>query len=220
VSDTLQDLRADMARRLEELGAYEQEAARLRRALDVLDEPSPSTTTADITLIEEIRRVDDLACTVFEVLMALGAAAVAIAFTVHVFAVQVAAGLAGFAVAIGAAFVVPDIVFAHGENDRSDSSLRRYLKRRQRITQGAIVILLILVVVGLYAAFDVAVSDAVHNGFATGGVAVFAACVAAFALRRRESDIWPHDIRNPEPHMRWYRRYARRQWRRSGPASR
>jgi hypothetical protein len=109
----------------------------MRKAMD--DAPSASS----LSLADEIRRLDEIGSTVFEVYIALVAGAAAVVLAIDDKRAQIAAIISGGVLAVVSLAAVPDVVFAAGQRDRTDESLRRYLKTRQRQTQFSILLLLL-----------------------------------------------------------------------------
>jgi hypothetical protein len=150
-----------------------------------------------LSLVDEIRRVDDLATSVFEVCMAAAAGAVAVVFAVDNSEVQIGAAVIGFVLAFSALVAVPDVVLGWEEPDLGQESLRRILKNRQRRTQGAILVLITVVNLCLIAGV------AVLGGVSGYGAAVAVACGGVFgalpvALLNR-GELWPKAIRGRVP---------------------
>ncbi len=148
-----------------------------------------------ISIVDEIKRIDSVASTVFSVCMGIALAAVATVFAVESTVVQITAGFVGIGIAFLALGVVPDVVFGQREPDLSDTSLRKYLHRRRRNTQLAIVVLLLLVLAGQVTGLSVLIADVADDSrvgvsAAVGGV--LAGLVAAYQDR---DELWPPSVR-------------------------
>jgi hypothetical protein len=151
-----------------------------------------------ISLAGEIQRIDAVALSLFEVLVALAAAMVAIVFTVDSTPVKFAAVVAGVSAGFSAVTVVPDVVFLQREPDWSDQSMSRYLKKRQRTVQAAVLLVLGMATIGLAAGFGFALAQAFDDetfGILIGVAGSIGGILAA--LNDRE-ELWPRAIRGKD----------------------
>ena len=101
------------------------------------------TSTPPLSAVDEIKRLDAVANTLFEVCVAVSVGAAAILLIVGSDIARISVFLAGATAAFVAISVVPDVVFAQRQPDLSEESLRRYVKKRQRTIQGGILFLLV-----------------------------------------------------------------------------
>jgi hypothetical protein len=155
----------------------------------------PPTESSPISLVQEIERVDAISSSLFEVLMALGAAALALVFAVDVLAVRLAGVVLAVVVGITALTVVPDVVFAQRQPDRSDDSLRAYLKYRQRGAQRGLLVVLTVAWSGYSAGLGYAAALLTEDtgfGILLGAIGA-AVCLIGAIIDRKET--WPREIR-------------------------
>lgn len=127
--------------------------------------------------------------------MAVGAAAVAIVFTVDAYEVQIPAVAVGLLVAFRAISTVPDVVFAQRQPDLTDDSLRHYLKRRQRATQATLLLLLALAGLSLALGMGVLVAEITDDpasGIIIGVIGALGGLAGSLADR---DEFWPPEIR-------------------------
>jgi hypothetical protein len=149
------------------------------------------------SVVEEIRRVDGIAGTVFEVYIALATVAAAVVAAVDNNTVQSLAALFGVLFAFISYLVVPDVVFGMGQVDPTDEeALREYLKERQQKVLFAIYFILSAAYVALAFGFFLAIAvgdDDPVFGLIIAGVMLLVWGVVAYFAR---NDLWPRQLRS------------------------
>ena len=146
-----------------------------------------------ISAADEIRRVDEISNTLFEVYIAIAVGAAAVVFAVDNNLIRIITFVFGTVAGAMALGVIPDVVFAQGEPDRSDDSIQRYLKSRQRNTQIVILVLFALVELALIIGLAFLISGR-DVGSLVGGLVGGLVFLIVVAWRQRDW-FWPPQIR-------------------------
>lgn len=150
-----------------------------------------------IDVKEEILRLDAIANTVFEICIAVAAAAVTVMFAARSEVAQIGAGVVGVVVGVLALIAAPEVVF--GFNRRT---MRGYMKKRRKRTELAIVGLFMLVYLGLALGVAYLVGDVTDDALPGIVVGVAALIGVAGIVKLSWNDLWPPELRGadePQP---------------------